>query len=38
MGNMEIADPNKNYIVRSPNNNRWKLVVDDSGNLTAQAA
>jgi hypothetical protein len=30
--------PGATVILRSPNNNRWKLAVDNAGALTAVAA
>ena len=30
-GDLEITDPNKNIIIKSPNGSRWKIEIDNSG-------
>lgn len=30
---IEITDPTKGYILRSPNNTRWRITIDNSGHL-----
>lgn len=31
--NIEITDTDKGFVVKAPNGNRWRIGVDDSGNL-----
>lgn len=31
---IEVTDPTKGIILRSPDNSRWRITVDNSGNLT----
>jgi hypothetical protein len=36
-GNFEISDPTKGIILRSPDNTRWLIKVNNTGNLTTTA-
>lgn len=36
LADLEIVTPQR-LILRSPNGSRWKITVDNSGNLTASA-
>jgi hypothetical protein len=33
-GDIEITDPSKGIILRSSDNNRWRLTIDNDGVLT----
>jgi hypothetical protein len=33
-GDIEITDPTKGIILRSSDNNRWRLTIDNDGVLT----
>jgi hypothetical protein len=34
---VEVIDPTEGVIIRSPDNSRWRITVDNSGNLTTTA-
>lgn len=37
-GNIQIDDPNSGLILTSPNGTKWKVTVDNNGNLTTSNA
>jgi hypothetical protein len=36
-GDIEATDSTKGVILKSPNGTRWRIIIDDSGELTATA-
>jgi hypothetical protein len=37
-GDVEVVDPSRGVILRSPSGSRWRVKVDDSGNLSTSPA